>query len=99
MSIQKYRFTWNGIEIELVYEPLKWNVIAHLEVFSINPERAPLPITETGYLSHFHQPEEVGENEGTLIEQVTVWLDERVKTKHWKAYIEQSRQGNLFDLS
>lgn len=99
MSAQTHRFTWNGIEIELIYQPLKWNVIAHLEVWSINPERAPLPITETGYLSHFHQPGTVEENEGTLVEQITWWLDERAKEKRWTDYVERSRQGDLFDLS
>ena len=98
MSTQTHRFTWNSIEIELIYARLKWNVIAHLEVHSIKPDRAPLPITETGYLSHFHPPGTVEENEGTLVEQVIWWLDERAKTKQWKAYVERSRQGDLFDL-
>lgn len=56
MEKQAYRFTWRGIEIEAIYTPLQWKTIAHLEVRSIKPERAPLPITETGYRSHFHQP-------------------------------------------
>ena len=98
MSIQTYRFTWSDIEIELIYEPLKWKVIAHLEVRSINPERAPLPITKTGYLSHFHQPGTVEENDGTLVEQVSAWLDEEASSKHWKAHIERSGQGDLFNL-
>jgi len=55
MSYQIYRFTWQNIEIEARYNPSQWNVIAHLEIEAINPERAALPITETGYLSHFHE--------------------------------------------
>jgi hypothetical protein len=47
------------VEIEAIYTPLEWNVIAHLAIRSVAPERAPLPITETGYLSHFHQPGDV----------------------------------------
>ncbi len=43
-----------------IYTPLQWKTIAHLEIRSIKPERAPLPITETGYRSHFHQPEQFG---------------------------------------
>lgn len=54
MDAQSYRFTWQGVEIEAVYEPLRWGVIAHLSIRSIKPERAPLPITGTGYRSHFH---------------------------------------------
>jgi len=48
---------WQEIEIELKYWPLKWTVISHLEIRSVSPEKAPLPITETGYKSHFFQPD------------------------------------------
>lgn len=51
METQTHRFRWQGIEIEAVYTPLKWGVIAHLEVRSIRPERARRPITETGWRS------------------------------------------------
>ena len=71
MTIETHTLIWNDIEIRLTYQPNKWDVIAHLEVESINPERAPLPITETGYLSHFHAIGTVEESEGTLCEQVT----------------------------
>ena len=96
MTIEMHRFTWNDIEIELTYQPNRWDVIAHLEVHSINPERAPLPITETGYLSHFHAIGTVEENESTLVEQVTRWLNEKARSKHWQDYLEKSRQGDLF---
>lgn len=96
MSVQTHRFTWQGILIEVVYDPLKWDVTAHLEVRSIKPERAPLPITETGYLSYFHEPGTVEQNDGTLVEQVLWWLDERAKSKAWIKYVEASRQGELF---
>lgn len=42
MSYHIYRFMWQGIEIEARYAPLKWNIIAHLEIEAIVPERAPL---------------------------------------------------------
>jgi len=97
MSYQIYRFTWQNIEIEARYNPSQWNVIAHLEIEAINPERAALPITETGYLSHFH---EIGSIErdygGDVVEAVTAWLDKEAKSKKWQDYIEKSRQGELF---
>jgi len=96
MSAQIHRMTWQGIEIELTYEPNKWQVVAHLEVRSINPDRAPLPISETGYRSHFHPKGTVEQTEGTLVEQVTAWLDEAAKSKAWKKYVEDSRQLSLF---
>lgn len=97
MSAETYRMTWQGIEIELTYKPKDFGGrIALLEVRSINPEHAPLPITSTGYRSHFHPVGTVETNDGTLIEQVTAWLDEKAKSNAWKKYVENSRQFCLF---
>ena len=30
-----------------------WNGTSHIEVHIVRPKRAPIPITETGYHSHF----------------------------------------------
>lgn len=55
MGYRTYRLTWNGIEIEARYDPACWSwVIAHLEIESISPARARLPMTETSYRSHYH---------------------------------------------
>lgn len=93
---QTYRLKWQGIEIEAVYTPLKWGVIAHLEIRSIAPQGVPLPITSTGYRSHFHQPGTVEAHGGDVVGQVIAWLDEEAQSPDWKAYIERSRQGELF---
>ena len=52
MSYQTYEIEWQGIRICIRYAPVKWNVISHIEIESIEPARAPLPITPTGYLSN-----------------------------------------------
>lgn len=96
MDTQTHRFTWQGIEIEAIYTPLKWSVIAHLEVRSIRPECARLPITSTGYRSHFHQPGTVEACGGDVVAQVIAWLDEEAVKPNWLAYVEASRQGELF---
>lgn len=96
MEPQTYRFTWQGIEIEAVYAPLKWNVTAHLEVRSVAPERAPLPITSTGYRSHFHQPGTIEALGGDVVVQVIAWLDEEATKPEWQARDAASRQGELF---
>jgi hypothetical protein len=46
---------WRGITIEVTFEPdwLNMAYTAHLQLRSVFPERAKLPVTETGYLSHF----------------------------------------------
>lgn len=93
---QVYRLTWQGIEIEAIYTPRKWGITAHLEIHSIQPERAPLPITETGYRSHFHPCGTVEAAGGDVAAQVTAWLDEEAKKPEWQAYLAQSRQLSLF---
>lgn len=96
METQTYRFTWQGIEIEAVYKPRYNGIIAHLEIRSLNPERAPLPITSTGYLSHFHEPGRVEAKGGDVVAQVRAWLDEEAANPEWMAHVETSRQGELF---
>ena len=93
---QVYRFTWQGIELEATYTPHKWGVITHLEIRSINPERAVLPITATGYLSHFHECGTVEARGGDVVAQVTAWLDEEATTPEWQAHVARSRQSELF---
>lgn len=57
METQTYSLTWHDgvsdIEIEITLKPDYFKDVAHLEIRSIAPERAPLPITATGYRSHF----------------------------------------------
>lgn len=92
-------FIWQGIEIELTHAP-KWSrvescKVSHLEIQSINPPNDPLPITRTGYLSHFFYPvrEETLES---LTGFVRDWLDREAKTNEWKLHVQQSRQLSLF---
>lgn len=93
---QTYRIKWEGIEIEATYDPVRWGVIAHLEIESINPPRAPLPITETGYKSHFHPCGTVEANGGDVVAQIIAWLDEEAVKPEWRRYVQASRQGELF---
>ncbi len=91
------RFIWQNVEIEVVYTPHKWGrVVAHLEVRSVTPPCAPLPITETGYLSHFHPCGVVEANGGDVVAQVIAWLDEEAAKPEWRRHVEASRQGQLF---
>lgn len=96
MDKQIYRLTWHGIEIEASYEPEGFCGFAHLELRSIRPERAPLPVTDTGYRSHFHLSGTMEAKGGDVVAQVIAWLDEEAAKPDWKRYIEASRQGCLF---
>ena len=93
---QIYRFQWEGIEIQATYCPIKWGVIAHLEIESIQPPRAPLPISETGYRSHFHPCGTIEANGGDVVAQVVAWLNEEAAKREWRASAAKSRQGELF---
>ncbi|MCV0416428.1 MAG: hypothetical protein K5831_16305 [Brevundimonas sp.] len=93
---QTYRFIWQGIEIEATYAPVRWGVIAHIQIESIQPPRAPLPITVTGYKSHYHPCGMVEANGGDLVAQIIAWLDEEATNPDWQAYAVKSRQGELF---
>lgn len=91
-----HRFVWEGIEIEAKYTPLQWNVIAHLEIESVKPPRAPLPISETGYKSWYHQPNTIEASGMTVEEFVRAELTEAAASPEWKTHLESTRQGSLF---
>lgn len=93
---QTYRFMWLGIDIEATYTPRKWSIIAHLEIRSISPERAALPITSTGYYSHFHECGTIEARGGDVVAQVITWLDEEATKPEWQTHETRHRQGELF---
>lgn len=68
----------------------------HLEIQSLTPRSAPLPITDTGYLSHFTNPLALV-NAGGPVTFVTAWLRQEAAGKAWKAKARQRSQGDLFD--
>jgi hypothetical protein len=86
---------WQGIEIEATYCPLRWKTIAHLEIRSANPPRSALPISETGYLSWFHQPNTIEASGLTVEAFVRTQLDEAASASEWRRHLEQNRQLSL----
>ncbi|RTL71930.1 MAG: hypothetical protein EKK41_07385 [Hyphomicrobiales bacterium] len=67
----------------------------HVEVESLKPTRAPLPITETGYKSHFLPALELV-NAGGPVTFVTAWLDALARTPAWSKQQNARQQGDLF---
>ncbi|MDI1228253.1 MAG: hypothetical protein PSY14_11270 [bacterium] len=57
IEAEKFQLEWDGITISIHWEPQWLNSdtydVAHFDIHSIQPAKAALPITETGYLSHF----------------------------------------------
>lgn len=66
-----------------------------VEVESIAPKKAPLPISETGYRSHFMSPLDLI-NAGGPVTFVTAWLDREAQSKTWRAASTKRAQGDLF---
>ena len=61
----------------------------------VRPKRAPIPITETGYRSHFIDTLDLI-NAGGAVTFVTAWLDREAKSKDWQNREFKLRQGDLF---
>ena len=101
--IHKYELEWNGITIEICYKPELYESytetygypLAHLEVRSIQPEEAPMPISHTGYRSHFFNPTKVEEFDNP-VSYILQWLDDAAKSTEWIELQESLNQLSLF---
>ena len=67
----------------------------HVEVESIAPKKAALPITETGYRSQFVSPLDLV-NDGGPVTFATGWLDREAKGRDWQKRQTTRQQGDLF---
>lgn len=99
---QTFHAEWNGIGIQITWEPSWLNLshrlgydTAHLKIESILPKRVPLPITETGFRSHFTTPETVAAL-GDSVAFVLAWLDEESETPAWRKREQAARQLSMF---
>jgi len=99
-----FKNTWQGVDIEITcdvpnyissYRKIYGYEMHHIEVRSISPENAPLPITETGYRSIFITEPELSANGGVL-KYMTNYIEQEAKSKKWIAQQEKSRQFTLF---
>lgn len=97
------RIDWRGVTVEISYEP-EWlgglaeavgEPLAHLQVRSVSPERAALPVTETGYRSAFIAGSVIT-LEGGPVSFVREWLDEAASDPSWKSSQDAARQLALF---
>lgn len=96
MTPERYQIDWSGIKITIKYEPILWDVTSHLEVQSLTPERAQLPITETGYKSLFLPIGTVEAEYASPVDFVRAWLDHEAQSKDWRDHVAASAQGELF---
>ncbi len=93
---ETHQMNWQGIALLVRWAP-HWSTgiceIAHLEIKSC--DRQPLPITETGYRSHFIHREHV-EEAGGPVAYACAWLDHEAQSEAWKKAQEEARQFSLF---
>lgn len=67
----------------------------HIEVETLAPKKAALPISDTGYRSHFMSPLELADASGPVT-FVTAWLDREAHSKDWQKRQTVRAQGDLF---
>jgi len=70
---------------------------SHIEIIVLTPKGAPVPITSTGYLSHFLDEQELA-RAGGPVRFFIAWLDREALTKAWAKKEAQWRQLELFPL-
>ena len=93
---------WNGYRIEITYVkgwsriPINGQRLDHIEICCVEPEDHPLPITGTGYRSHFIYEDQLSGYKDA-VDYVTQWLDAEATTDAWKRIEANARQGCLFD--
>jgi len=100
---QRFEIQWQGLAIEILYcadwldslREIYGYSLSHLQVRTIQPNRGPLPLTETGYFSHFDRPENI-EARGGPDNFVRAWLDEAAQSPEWKKQQKNQRQLSLF---
>lgn len=94
-----YSITWNKIPIEIEYDPdyspaykeFNGHALAHVQVKSDRP----LPITKTGYKSHFI-PEPLVAEYGMVTEFIVAMLNEAALSTEWQKQQSEQIQLNLF---
>lgn len=87
---------WRGITCTVVHTTnYIWPGQSHLELAVLTTPRIPLPITPTGYISHF-VAEDAVIAAGGAVAFFIAWLDREATSKAWTRAELASRQGDLF---
>ena len=99
-----YQLHWRGIKIAVsqrarpfggAFKKNYGHDLIHVEIKSVSPERAPLPITETGYKSLWIIDENL-EQFGDAATCAEWLLNEAAKSQEWQAIEEKAAQFDLF---
>jgi hypothetical protein len=78
--MEQHKIKWRGISLAITYTPEKFGMVDHIELHTDN--KVALPVTETGYRSHFIACGTVA-GHGGAIAFVTAWLDYEAARIGW----------------
>lgn len=90
-NAETHSTTWRGIAMTVTFTPKRFGMADHIEIKAAN--KRPLPVTETGYRSHFMEAGTVAEHGGALA-FVIAWLDHEAERTGWR---DAPQQLSLFD--
>ena len=89
-----FEIDWQAIRIQITYTPDCFWLKDHLAIESMAPAKDMLPVTKTGYRSHFLSRAELIDA-GSVQAFVTAWLD-AADTPEYRARRIASKQLSLF---
>ena len=92
-NTENQQIDWQSHSIRVSYDPNYFDGVAHVEIYS--KDRKPLPITNTGYKSHFFMIDKPPTME-VIISFIIDWLNEEAKKKHWQEHLTKANQLELF---
>ena len=87
-------FTWDSRDIRLTYTPRMFGVIDHVGLQSVDGRA--LPVTQTGYRSHFFGPVEPALTLEEAVAMARDWIEREACSKAWQDQAAASRQLDLF---
>lgn len=95
-TMTTHKLVWRDVTCRVTHTP---NYISkgwtHLELIVVKPKGAPMPITGTGYLSHF-MDEGLLTKHGGAVAFFTGWIEREARTKAWAKAEFKWRQQELF---
>jgi hypothetical protein len=88
------QIVWHGVSVEITYRKRRWKSdFDHVEL-QVEDGRI-IPVTETGYRSHF-LPSGIVEEHGGPENYVLAWLDHEAENPDWKRREYAAQQLSLF---
>lgn len=85
---------WVGRDIRLSYTPRWATQIDHVEMHAL--DGAALPVTETGYRSHFFGPVDPILMMEVVETMMRDWMDSEAAKPAWQEYLNVAQQLSLF---